>query len=121
VSEHGFTVHNPFRYWLYIPRHYRAGENGCARPLVESLRVGIKPIRGNDYIVIRPDNVVPLSGIDGTVAGPRKASLWLKFATNRQLIRKSSDHVVGMVTTIVVDDYDFPLDMIWYPKRRQRS
>src|SRR2546421_9828504 len=66
LSEHGFTVHNPFRYWRYIPRHNRSGENGCAGPLVKSLRVGSSPIRVNDYIVIDPEDIVPLGGVEGT-------------------------------------------------------
>src|SRR6266480_1258157 len=120
-SEHGFTVHNPFRYWLYISRHYGTRENRCTRPLVKSLRVGSNPIRVNDYVVIGPDDVVPLSGVYRTVAGPREAALQLEFAAHRQPIGKGCDHLVGMIRTIIVDDYDLPIEMIRYPQRGQRS
>jgi hypothetical protein len=85
------------------------------------MSVGSSPIGVNDYIVIDPEDVVPLGGFDGTVSGPRKASLLLEFAADRQPIGKGCDHVVGMVCTIVVDDYDLPVDIIRDPQRSQRS
>jgi hypothetical protein len=85
------------------------------------LRVGSSPIRVNDYIVIDPEDIVPLGGVEGTVSRPRKAFLLLEFAADRQPIGKGCDHVVGMVSTIIVDDYDLPVDMIRYPERSQRS
>src|SRR4051794_36250883 len=114
LPEHGFTVHNPFRYWGYIPRHNRAGENGCPGPLLKSVRVGGSPIGVNDYIVIDPKHVVPLGGLDGAVSGPRKTFLLLEFAAKRQPIGEGCDHVVRMVRAVIVDDYDLPADVIRY-------
>jgi hypothetical protein len=85
------------------------------------LRVGSSPIRVNDYIVIDPENVVPFSGLDGAISGPGKASLRLELPADRQPIGKGCDHAVGMIITIVIDNYNLPIEMVRYPQCDQRS